>query len=354
MRALVRSSWARLAFVISFSSALAAGLAWTALHRGPAAKLEAGVSAPSASNQRGASALGEAMGTTISGSFLLVSCKHFQVSAERLSQGGIVRLTFTENVPPNFAEASVPSAPGTTAGVHKATFDSEVSFFPKSFSSRGGNDLFLAGPPVVSDATDVAGGGVGLGSGTVLERWTITAPIGAPYTIRPASTVPIGTQAPLSSLSAQIPGGMYVPAEQRSAPRLRKTMLGYFGFSVSSIEADPEGRYVLLLSPAESKVYRLDLVNYNGNPVVILDGTAQPCLAFAHDVYACRFQDQLKRYVIGCSNGQNVVLRDSDNNGLFESAEILSDSAFYASPLYGNYDGITESYHNYTVVGLFP
>lgn len=290
----------------------------------------------------------ESHGVALAGYFLLFGSKYFVVDAERMGGSGVVRLSFKETVPDNSAEASVPIAPGTAPGIHTAMLDSQASFFPSAFASRGGNDFFVSGPPLVSDPQ-----ADGFGAGTVLERWSITAPLGGPYTIRTPSTVPIGTPAPLSSLSAQIPGGTYIPAEQRSPARLRKAMLGYFPFSAKSIEVDPEGRFVLLLSPAEAKLYRLDLVNYTGTPVVILDGAAQPNLDHAASIYACRFHDQLKRYVISCSNGQKIVLRDSENDGVFEAVEVLTDIAYAASPLYGDSSGIAESYHNYGIVGLF-
>ncbi len=339
----------RLATGLSALAVLAVALTWWLSSQHGLKRSEVAfnqVSSSNASPVRSKST--ESGGVALAGYFLLFGSKYFVVDAERMGGTGAVRLAFTETIPENFAAASVPCAPSTTPGIHTAILDSQASFFPTSFASRGGNDFFVSGPPLLSDSADG-----GFGAGTVLERWSITAPVGGPYTIRTSSTAPIGTAAPLSNLSAQIPGGTYIPAEQRGAARLRKAMLGYFPFTARSIEVDPEGRFVLLLSPTEAKLYRLDLVNYTGTPVVILDGAAQPSLDHAVNIYACRFHDQLKRYVITCSNGQKLILLDTENDGVFEAVEALSDTAYSASSLYSDYDGIAESYHNYSVVGLF-
>ena len=290
-------------------------------------------------------------GTLISGVFLLFHGEYFKVVARNTVAGDAVQIVFTEEVPENFAEASVPSAPTTTPGRHQAVFQTEVAFMPQRYASRGANDLFLAGPPWTSETADPDSDG--LGTGTVVERWTITAPLGAPYTIRTSSTAPIGTPAPLSTLSAQIPGGVYIPAEQRGPARVRKSMLGYFAFSIDGIDVDPEGRFLLMVSAAEAKLYRLDLAAYDGNPVVILDVTVQPALAFADGMSFSRFQDGLKKCVINCSNGHQLVLHDDENDGLFESWELLTDAQYFSHPLYGNYSGMAENYRTYDVIGLF-
>ena len=278
------------------------------------------------------------------GSRLVIHCQFFQVVVGRDSNDDVV-LTFSEFVPENFAEASIPAAPGTTAGTHVASFSHSVPYLPRRFASRGGNEIYIAGPPLSAEDGSPS-------TGTVLEMWVITAPEGAPYATRAKRNEPIGTPAPLSTLEAHVQRGTYIVAEQRREPRIQKRALGYFPFDVNDIEVDPEGRYVLLVSRSEQKLYRLNLVGFTGVPEVILDGTAAPILLAANSVYVVRYQDQLKRYVVSRPSGAKLVLCDSDNDGIFESSEYV-DADAWRSSIYGDYDNIVENYRMYEPTGLF-
>ena len=282
--------------------------------------------------------------TTSVGSRLVIHCQFFQVVVSRDSNDD-VRLTFTEFVPENFAEASIPAAPGTTAGAHTASFGYSVPYLPVRFASRAGDEVYIAGPPLSPEDGS-------LSAGTVLEMWMITAPEGAPYATRAKRNEPIGTPAPLSALEAHVQGGTYIVAEQRREPRIQKRALGHFPFDVNDMEVDPEGRYVLLVSRSEQKLYRLNLVGFTGIPELVLDSVAAPILIAANSVYVVRYQDQLKRYVVGRPSGANLVLCDADNDGIFESSESF-DADAWASSSYAVYRDIEDNYRTYQPVGLF-
>jgi hypothetical protein len=254
-------------------------------------------------------------------------------------------LTFTEFVPENFAEASIPAAPGTTVGTHEASFSYSVPYLPQRFASRGGSEIYVAGPPLSGEDGSPT-------TGTVLELWVITPSDGAPYAVRAKQSEPIGTPAPLSTLEAHVQRGTYIVAEQRREPRIQKRALGYFPFDVNGIEVDPEGRYVLLVSRSEQKLYRLNLVGFTGIPEVILDSVTAPILVAANSVYVVRYQDQLKRYILGDPSGANLVLCDADNDGIFESSEYFEADA-WASSSYAVYHNIVENYRMYEPIGLF-
>jgi hypothetical protein len=330
----------------------AACFGWARWHRHPSVVVftpEAD-SGQSAAAPRPSQSNGD-LGCASSGSYMLFWSEYFKVVARNTDSGHAVRLEFTEEIPANFAEASVPSAPSTTPGEHEAVFNTDVSFLPLRYASRGANDLFVAGRPwVAGESSETPESD--LGSGTVVERWTITAPIGAPYTVRTGSTAPIGTAAPLSTLSAHIAGGVYIPAEERGPVRVRKVMLGYFAFSIDGMDVDPEGRFLLMVSASEGRLYRLDLVAADGIPVVILDATTRPELALANGVLIRRFQDGLKKCVVSFSTGA-LVLDDDQNDGLFETTEVLTDAQYDAHPMYGNYSGMQELYTTYSVSGIF-
>jgi len=206
----------------------------------------------------------------------------------------------------------------------------------------GGAVLYVAGIRITATGCE-----------DVIEEWEMNLQDGA-YTLA-CSTPPQPRGSPMlmpyrGQIQEQIVGGGgYVPVAQRRVPQppLTKTVIysGTIG-TISAIEVDPEGRFLLVQSHQSGDLYSLDLAA-TGPPMLVLEFSAaqypqlantQNLVAYDHAtmgrIYAAK--EGSKHIGLVPSGAKYTYLRDADNDGLFEDIEVLDVGAYMASPYFDN------------------
>lgn len=208
----------------------------------------------------------------------------------------------------------------------------ETRFNITSVSSReGGDELWVIGWD----------GAVGE---DVIERWVFTTRQKT-WVMRTVGTPsPAGFQKELvvkdGTSYETIRSGNYEvqPARTRMA---RDTGVGPFWSSV----VDPEGRYLLLLSQANSNVYHVDLTQASPlTATVLIDAAVQTALQGANSMRLVEDLSGIRRIFIQRASTDAeydshsfvypdpstliVVLTDTANDGAFESTQVLSEVDF--------------------------
>lgn len=196
----------------------------------------------------------------------------------------------------------------------------------------GGEELFVAG---IADNGD-----------DVIERWVARARTGG-WAMRCATSpvLPVGTPMPPYAVTHLVVGGTFVPPGPRQAiaPErdviFRSTAVG----KIRSMIADPEGRYLLLLSFTTSSMYRLDLLTTPMELFALDTVSTLPHLSAAKSLWIGDFSTQGRKCCLSELADSTIpegsgftVLDDTDNNGIFESKQTFSEVEWAASP-YSNY-----------------
>lgn len=231
------------------------------------------------------------------------------------------------------------------AGPNSAWTGSEIEYtFSYELTAatfrEGGEFLYLAGIRP-SDCVDV------------IEQWVFEPEAGAPIArsaASPATTPavgPIGTPAPPFELLPGTAGsGGYVDVDLRAgtqpAPRRRVIYEGNDLGHIRSMVADPEGRFLLLQAHGNSGIYRIDLmITPTLAPVLLFDAAATPPLVHARRMAVYDIPAAGGRcYVLPASQGDVmpkdatwVVIKDPNNDGVFDAIESYSNAEWQGSPL---------------------
>lgn len=193
---------------------------------------------------------------------------------------------------------------------------------------EGGDELYIAGLKDNGDA--------------ILERWTFDREPGR-YVVRfdAAPTpvgVPRGPYSPALSLFGQHP---YVPPSRRVDPPNKTVLLeGSYG-QFMCMEADPEGRFVLLYEGEDEKLYRLDAGS--SNLVLLHSSVTMPTLEQVSSMEARYFPGEGRKYLLRKSLGSVpksfesfTLIHDSGNDGIFEGFDVYTYDAWKAEP-YGQW-----------------
>jgi hypothetical protein len=197
---------------------------------------------------------------------------------------------------------------------------------------RGGSELFVTG-------VDAATGE------TIVERWLLGEEDGGFHVEWPVANTSLGEPAPLSSPTLELvgaPAQAYVPIADRPRGNIRRISIYQSALldPIVNMSCDPEGRYLLCLTEAHD-VVQLDLTTSPVGVATLATASGTPALT---DMVSVQLLQHPMDGRIGKLsptgfdvNANHVVLSDVLNDGLFESVEVLSKSAYvargYADPL---------------------
>jgi len=280
---------------------------------------------------------------SLSTSYLVMDGGAFRVVLDPLPENEEIGLEFIEQVPANFSNYAIGATPGLVPGEHTARHTVSVSVVPSAVCARHANEIFIAGAPLRMDTSTTT-------NETMIEFLQVLPPNGAPYTIRSTANTPLGVAAPPSVIEAHVEGGLYRMPQDRSAPRIKRRLLGPYPFATAAMEVDPEGRFLLIAAPAEGRLYRLWL-RPTPTLALVLDTHQAPDLASVESMFVSTFTDHVRRYVIACGSTY-VVLGDSNNDGAFDSTETYTAGDYMLS-FYGEYANLHESFRSYSFPGIF-
>lgn len=203
----------------------------------------------------------------------LINCGYFTAFADADAGMRSLKLEMREIVPANPASLGVPFDPSTTPGEYWSAHIERTSFLAREIVPRHGNEFFVVGHPYTNrdystwDSTKM-----------VIERWEVSAPAGAPFSLRPASTQSIGTPVAHSILSVAVQGGVYKMPSLRSAPVVDRALVGVFQQEWVSAAADPDGRFIAILDRDAGILSRLDLIQSPAVITLMLDSSQAPAL----------------------------------------------------------------------------
>ncbi|MHC5012586.1 MAG: hypothetical protein ACYTG6_16840 [Planctomycetota bacterium] len=221
----------------------------------------------------------------------------------------------------------------------ESSYSTDLQLTDVGFS--GSSQLYVAGVRRTSTGCE-----------DVIERWTLEVAPGSYQLVCTTPTQPRGVplSLPISSRLSEgiVGGGAYVPIDQRRfhQPIVTKEVLyaGDVGV-ISAIEMDPDGRFLLVQSHASGDVFSLD-VAAPGSPLVLeFSATQHPQLAKTQDLVAYDHMTKGRLYEAREGNKhsglvpsgvQYTFLRDADNDGAFETIEVLDPNAYMASPYFDN------------------
>lgn len=199
-----------------------------------------------------------------------------------------------------------------------------VSFGLEGVAARHADDLFLLGRNRADEM--------------IVERWSISPTIGGYGTSRPEPGTAIGVPAALTQSSAYINGPTFLPLSERSrgAPAQRTEVARLQGMgSLVAVVADPEGRFLLLLTRSDTDVvslYQLALVPQAGVPLLLASSNQHPELADADQVNVIERAGHGRVYYAG--RGlifPALVLTDVANSGAFDSISGMTGTAFMSA-----------------------
>lgn len=192
----------------------------------------------------------------------------------------------------------------------------------------GGDELFVAG--VLSTGE------------SVLERWRFPARDGG-WSHAPTGTAPpIGQSAGAYAGTTAINGNGYrnLPATWL-APSISVVFESNSLGEIRSVEVDPEGRFVLFTTMAGASLYQLDLQQSGATPVLLFDSSTKPELADANWLAIGDHKDFGRTVVCLPPNipaaarlptpPSVVLLKDADNDGVFEGSGSMSISDYLNS-----------------------
>lgn len=235
---------------------------------------------------------------------------------------------------------SDPTAPGTW---YESEVVEAVSFQTTAVASTaGGSVLFVAG---------IRDDGVSL-----VERWAYSPRSGG-YGIQVTSGTPqsIGTPMPPYSAQEVLNGTAFSkPNPQHAHARRSVVFRGTSVGHIRSLAADPEGRFLLVLSYPTGTIYQISLLG-NSPPTAVFTPSGVPHLAEArtieilHDVANGR--SCLLTELKGCvypPNHRRTLLRDPNNDGIFDVAVTLTGAEWVAAGL--DEDSAWQTYQNVGVV----
>lgn len=180
---------------------------------------------------------------------------------------------------------------------------------------------------------------------TVLERWTITPITGSWAIDRPTQVAGLGTPVPPLVPPALIAvGGTWIAPEFRAGrPRERRVLIdaSLDGAPISTLEFDPDGRYMLYVGTNPPGLYRRLLSgNSSQSEELLYDETAIPDVGRIVMLYTKEHASYGRVVMCGFkpySYYKFLILVDGDNDGIFTSMFDLTraqyDAQFEDDPL---------------------
>lgn len=203
---------------------------------------------------------------------------------------------------------------------YSAMTEYDAGIFVSAVAWRnGGDQLFVAG--VTPDGDHV------------IDRWDFVVREGQ-WILRPAATAPtIGAPASRFRLEQSVAGGgaprVPPPGTPHVAPERTRVAQG-MEFGVQSMSADPEGRFLLLLTDPDERVLCLDPSSPEAPSVVRISRTLDH-LRELKDIRIKHYEPLGRVAVLtelgdfGSGRGKDVtMLIDGDNDGTFESDRRIS------------------------------
>jgi len=185
---------------------------------------------------------------------------------------------------------------------------------------------------------------VGADDGSCLiERWIHDTPTGAYFIVRPPTIPALGLPCPVVYHSALgIQGGTYIPVVQRPQELRQRRSCVYRGrldVTISDVQADIEGRYLMIGSLTPRVVYQLPLVP-GATPTKLYDEATLPDLAnagrgtLAHHVTLGRVY-MMTSVPPGSAGSTHIILTDGDNDGGFEGLLVLTNEEWISQGFEG-------------------
>jgi hypothetical protein len=147
------------------------------------------------------------------------------------------------------------------------------------------------------------------------------------------------------SVANSIVGGTFVApgARQQIVPEREVIYRGTTMGHVRSMDVDPEGRFLLLLSYSTGTVYRFDLLTTPPQLNTAFEPTAIPHLTNVRSLWIGDFAQQGRKCTLSeIQHGKLpevhhfTILDDANNDGVFENHTTYGVSEWQASP-YSNY-----------------
>lgn len=216
-----------------------------------------------------------------------------------------------------------------TQEIYEEQVFASTSFRITDVATReGGNEIYVAG---------LRDDGTGL-----VQRLTF-APRTGGFQIRTISTTiePIGTAMPNHGCEVVLTGGTFtVPTQPSYGTPTRRLVLGNQIGLVRRLVVDPYGRFLLLLTHEDSKIYRLDLTSSPPDlsllysPVEIpelADMVTMVLLSRNEGGHFCVLTDIPPIPDPNQTTTHFVVLRDDDNDGNFSADSYASRQAYDAA-----------------------
>ena len=245
---------------------------------------------------------------------------------------------------------SDPSHPTVVSGPHEVTIPLSTSYRVESVDARHGNELYVAGTARNGDA--------------LVERWTFPQQVGSYYSAKAMASPVIGVSAPVEPLLIGIgraagSDGSLIPPYQTphgrtQAPPVRQEL--YRGAEIGrivSFTVDPEGRFALLRTATDPALVQLVFSDPPTFNVVRTPSTLEILNAEQIGISPYHHAVEGRKYFLSGSTGDQLLpdvqlLNDADNDGVFESASPMWDTATYrANATYGAPENWTDDYTYY-------
>jgi hypothetical protein len=224
---------------------------------------------------------------------------------------------------------------------YKTKAEESVTYSITGLDQRnGGTILYLAG--------------VRYDGSKVIQKWTYSVRDGG-FAIVPANSAPpapIGTPQPPFEAVEVVNGSDFVPPDALVNPSpasVRQVLWsGATVGVISSVVADPEGRFLLLLSYPDGNLYRLNLGVPSPVPDAIASSVTDPFLAAATNIMLVFHSSQGRRLIVsrvtnGLVSADRLLFGDANNDGNFDPGAYLTGAQWSAA---GYNNEVWNSYWN--------
>lgn len=165
----------------------------------------------------------------------------------------------------------------------------------------------------------------------IVERWLLESADGSWIATRPLAGSPIGVPLPNPGvLSVSLRGGDWVePGERFPLAEVREEI--YVGTDFGGVlyaTVDPEGRFLLVITPQSDKLFQLPIPQAGESvvPALVYDDIILPDLAYMGCIEPREEQSSGRMYVMTTANNEleptidrRLILFDPDNDGVFDS-----------------------------------
>ncbi len=207
----------------------------------------------------------------------------------------------------------------------RITYSFDTSYEVLAVSGRQADELYVAGRARTGQ--------------DVIEKWLVDTHTGGHFFAVQSVASPIGTPASAvpGTSSGIVGGGAYVPGANRlllpAQDRVELYRGNGFG-GVIDLSPDPEGRFLIVLSQSPRAIQRIP-IQLAATPTVLYTSADISYLPYARLIHRRQHYVHGRVYIVGGNPtpqgvSLNVMLFDLDNDGDFESTQILSDAQYEA------------------------